>query len=86
MRTLLFILAAASLSLTATAAPSKGKAVTWETCPKTVPFALPDARTTASWGDLQWELFARNAWGNYCKGREGSFECRCADAFGGGPY
>lgn len=86
---MLRLISAALVSLsaaTAIAAPAKARPVTWENCPKVVPFALPDARVTASWNDLQWELFSRNAWNTYCHGREQSFECRCADTFGGGPY
>ena len=71
---------------TAIAAPTKARPVTRATCPQSVPFALPDDRLTADWGDMEWELYAVNAWTVFCQGREGSFECRCAEAFGGGPY
>lgn len=90
MRFLSIALASLSISLTAAAAPAKATAkappVTRATCPEALPFALPDDRLTVEWADMEWELWARNAWDIYCMGRESSLACRCADAFGGGPY
>lgn len=88
MRTLLSLTIAA-LSLTASvasAAPVKAKAVSRASCPSSLPFALPDDRLSSDWGDMEWELWASSAWTAYCTGRESSHVCRCADAFGGGPY
>lgn len=76
----------AATAIAAPAKASKARPVTRATCPQSVPFALPDERLTADWGDLEWELYSVNAWSVFCQGREGSFECRCAEAFGGGPY
>ena len=85
MRTLL-ALALSMASLSVAAAPRASKALSREQCPVKMPFALPDDRLSNDWGDMEWELWAASAWSAYCIGREASKACRCADAFGGGPY
>jgi len=91
MRTLLALtLAVVSLTGSIASAASKPSSrslpVTRAACPKAPPFALPDARLSAGWSDLEWELWAVSTWNAYCAGRESTHVCRCAEAFGGGPY
>lgn len=83
MKSILFALA--SLSIVASAAP---KARTAAACPSPdrLPFPLPSTELSSDWGDMEFELWERNAWEVYCTGRQSSHACRCARLNGGGVY
>jgi len=84
MRAILIMAAMVVVPMSASAKPQRDPPRA--SCPTALPFALPDDRLSSEWGDMEWELWAASAWDAYCTGRESSLACRCAAAYGGGPY
>lgn len=79
MRSLLFALVSASLSLTATAAPVAGSiAPTVERCGElALPFAVPPDEVTAEWCDADYSAWLDDRAASYCARHEGSMWCAC---------